>query len=109
MSDLNNVNFDKMTQEQFEDYLPDLFASSGEVKVSEDPRFATFLAENPDCMALVKDLETIADTARSLFEPSAEQEPSDSVWSGIASKLKQEPQTPDDDDLGLPGELEPAK
>jgi len=96
MSELNNVNFDNMTQAQFEDYLPDLFASSGDIKVSDDPRFAKFLAAHPDCMALVKDLETIADTARSLFEPSSEQEPADSVWSNIASKLKTETQEPGD-------------
>jgi hypothetical protein len=92
MSDLSNVNFDTMTVAQFEDYLPDLFASSGEVKVSEDPRFANFLAAHPDCAALVLDLEAIADHAKSLFEPV--HEPSDSVWSNIASKLKEETQEP---------------
>jgi hypothetical protein len=104
VSELNNVNFDNMTQAQFEDYLPDLFASSGDIKVSADPRFAKFLADHPDCMALVKDLETIADTARSLFEPSSEQEPADSVWSNIASKLKDEPQD-SEEAPGLPGAL----
>jgi hypothetical protein len=95
MSDLSNINFDTMTTAEFEEYLPDLFAS-GEGKVSEDPRFAKFLANNPDCMALVKDLETIAETAKGLFEPTEEQEPSDSVWSNIASKLKSEPNDLDD-------------
>jgi hypothetical protein len=90
MSDLTNVDFDNMTASQFEDYLPDLFASSGDGKVSTDPRFAKFLASNPDCSALVNDLETIAEHAKSLFEPT--DDPSDSVWSGIASKLKDEPQ-----------------
>ena len=89
MSDLTNVNFDTMTAAQFEDYLPDLFAS-GDGKVSEDPRFAKFLAANPDCAALVSDLETIAEHAKSLFEPT--EDPSDAVWSNIASKLKDEPQ-----------------
>jgi len=88
VSDLTNVDFDNMTAAQFEDYLPDLFAS-GDGKVSEDPRFATFLAKNPDCAALVHDLEAIAEHAKSLFEPK---EPSDAVWSNIASKLKDEPQ-----------------
>ena len=87
---LTNVNFDNMTQSQFEDYLPDLFAAAGRGKVSEDPRFAKFLAAHHDCMNLVRDLESIADTAKSLFEPT--EEPSDAVWSNIASKLKQEPQ-----------------
>ena len=92
MSDLTNVNFDNMTASQFEDYLPDLFAS-GDGKVSTDPRFTKFLASNPDCAALVNDLEAIAEHAKSLFEPT--EEPSEAVWSGIASKLSQ--QEPDED------------
>jgi hypothetical protein len=102
LSDLTNVNFDNMTAAQFEDYLPDLFAT-GDGKVSTDPRFTKFLATNPDCAALVRDLETIAEHAKSLFEPT--EEPSDSVWSGIASKLKDEPQESD----GALGALEPAE
>ena len=58
------------------------------VRLSEDPRLARFLAANPDCAALVRDLEIIAETARSLFEPV--HEPSDAVWSNIASKLQEE-------------------
>jgi hypothetical protein len=102
MSDLTNVNFDTMTAAQFEDYLPDLFAS-GDGKVSHDPRFTKFLADNPDCAALVNDLETIAEHAKSLFEPT--EEPSDSVWSNIASKLKGETQELD----GPTGALESAE
>ncbi len=86
MSDLSKINFDSMTPAEFEQHLPDLFLSGG--KVSEDPRLARFLAANPDCAALVRDLETIAETAKSLFEPT--HEPSDAVWSNIASKLKEE-------------------
>lgn len=86
MNDLNNINFDTMTPADFEQYLPELFLAGG--KVSEDPRLARFLDANPDCAALVRDLETIAETAKSLFEPS--QEPSDAVWSNIASKLQEE-------------------
>ena len=86
MSDLANINFDSMTPAEFEQHLPDLFLAGG--KVSEDPRLARFLAANPDCAALVRDLETIAETAKSLFEPT--HEPSDAVWSNIASKLKEE-------------------
>jgi hypothetical protein len=66
--------------------LPEL-AAAGAGKVSDDPRFGKFFAENPDCLALVKDLETIADAAKSLFEPVGD--PSDKVWSNIASKLQQ--------------------
>lgn len=87
MNDLSNLNFDTMTAAEFEQYLPELFASGGG-KVSEDPRFAKFLAANPDCAALVRDLETIAETAKSLFEPV--HEPSDDVWTGIKGRLGRE-------------------
>ena len=63
----------------------ELFAT-GNGKVSQDPRLKKFLALHPDCAALVSDLETIAETARSLFEPV--EEPSDSVWSNIQNKLR---------------------
>lgn len=86
MSDLSKLDFDSMTPAEFEQYLPELFASGEDGKVSEDPRLAKFLKANPDCAALVRDLETIADTAKSLFESA--QEPSDAVWSNIANKLK---------------------
>ena len=86
MSDLSQLNFDSMTPAEFERYLPELFATGEGGKLSEDPRLAKFLKANPDCAALVRDLETIAETAKSLFEP--EQEPSDAVWSNIANKLK---------------------
>ena len=88
MKDISKPDFDSMTAAEFEHRLPELFASSEGGKVSEDPRFAKFLQANPDCAALVRDLETIAETAKSLFEP--EQEPSDTVWSNIANKLKLE-------------------
>jgi hypothetical protein len=93
MKDLTTANFDNMTTAEFEEYLPELFENSGG-SISKDPRFATFFHSNPDCAALVRDLETIAEQARSLFEPSGESgpgdEPSDAVWSNIASKLKEE-------------------
>jgi hypothetical protein len=91
MKDLTNTNFDTMTVAEFEEYLPDLFAEGGG-NVSNDPRFATFLAANPVCAELVKDLETIAQTAKSLFEPASESEPNDNLWDKIASKLKDEPE-----------------
>jgi hypothetical protein len=87
VSDLSNLNFDAMTPAEFEQYLPELFETSGG-KVSDNPRLTKFLAANPDCAALVRDLETIADTARSLFEPT--HDPSDDVWKNIASKLGSE-------------------
>ena len=94
-----NENFDNMTPAEFEERLPDLFAY-GNGKVSEDTRFANFLASNPDCAALVSDLETIAEHARSLFDAPSE-EPAESVWSKIASKLQ-------DESPGLDGSVEPS-
>jgi hypothetical protein len=82
-----NIDFDNLRPEEFEHILPDLFAT-GNGKVSQDPRLKKFLAANPDCAALVSDLETIAETARSLFEPVAE--PSDRVWQNIQAKLQED-------------------
>ena len=98
MKDLTTANFDNMTTAEFEEYLPELFESGGG-SISADPRFATFFKANPDCASLVRDLETIAEQAKSLFEPTGEDsgpEPADSVWSNIASKLKDAP--PGDED-----------
>jgi hypothetical protein len=95
MSGDNFPDFDMMTPADFEKYLPDFFAN-GDGHVSTDPRLQKFLKANPDCAALVRDLEIIAEQAKSLFEPSGDGsgpglEPSDAVWSNIASKLKEEP------------------
>jgi hypothetical protein len=89
MNDLPKLDFDSMTPAEFEQYLPELFASSDGGMVSRNPRLKKFLAANPDCAALVSDLETIAETARSLFQP--DQEPSDALWSKIADKLQHDP------------------
>lgn len=89
MSDFSNLDFDSMTAAEFEQYLPELFASGESGRLSEDPRLARFLAANPNCAALVRDLETIAETAKSLLAPDQD-EPSDALWSKIANKLKQE-------------------
>ena len=97
MTETKLPNFDTMTPADFEQYLPDFFAN-GDGHVSTDPRLQTFLAKNPDCAALVRDLEAIADQARSLFEPVYE--PSEDVWNNIQTKLQQ--QNPDEDDLTLP-------
>jgi hypothetical protein len=96
MKDLSTTNLDNMTPAQFEEYLPDLFEAGGG-KISEDPRFTNFFKANPNCAALVSDLETIAEQAKSLFEPGEDQDPSDSVWSNIASKLKENPGTDKED------------
>jgi hypothetical protein len=86
-------DFDTMTPADFEQYLPEFFAN-GDGHVSTDPRLQTFLRNNPDCAALVRDLETIAEHAKSLFTPT---EPSDNVWNNIQSKLKQD--LPEDDEI----------
>ncbi|MGD0648806.1 MAG: hypothetical protein ABR971_12525 [Acidobacteriaceae bacterium] len=99
MKDLATANLDNMTPAEFEEYLPELFESGGG-SISKDPRFANFFTAHPDCAALVSDLEIIAEQAKSLFEPSSDgtgPEPSDAVWSNIASKLKQEPPTRGED------------
>ena len=90
----SDINFDTLKPEEFERYLPDLFAN-GNGKVSEDPRLVKFLGEHPDCAALVNDLETIAEHARSLFQASAD--PSDKVWQNIQNKLQQGSLNHDDD------------
>src|ERR1700689_4912747 len=94
MSEPGGINFDDLKPEEFEQYLPELFAT-GKGKVSQDPRLQKFLAQHPDCAALVRDLETIAETARSLFEPVGD--PSDQVWTNIQSKLREEATNPSDD------------
>ena len=101
MSEPGEINFDTLRPEEFEQYLPELFAT-GDGKVSQDPRLQKFLARNPDCAALVNDLETIAETARSLFEPV--DDPSDQVWTNIQDKLRAEAEVngafvDEDDDL----------
>jgi hypothetical protein len=98
MNDTTFPDFDTMTPADFEQYLPEFFAN-GDGHVSTDPRLQTFLKNNPDCAALVRDLEAIADQARSLFEPTYD--PSDSVWSNIQDKMKQGGAA-DDDELPLP-------
>ena len=96
MNETTFPDFDTMTPADFEKYLPEIFAN-GDGRVSTDPRLQTFLKNNPDCAALVRDLEAIADQARSLFEPS---DPGDAVWTGIQDKLKL--QGSGDDDLPVP-------
>jgi hypothetical protein len=95
MSERGEINFDTLRPDEFENYLPELFAT-GDGKVSQDPRLQNFLARNPDCAALVRDLETIAETARSLFEPVGD--PSDKVWKNIQSKLREESALDPDND-----------
>jgi hypothetical protein len=100
MSAPGEIDFDNLKPEEFENYLPELFAT-GDGKVSQDPRLQKFLAAHPDCAALVSDLETIAETARSLFEPI--EDPSDNVWSKIQNKLREEASGLSDGEIGDEG------
>ncbi len=87
MSRPSEIDFAHLKPEEFERYLPELFANN-DGKVSDDPRLKDLFAKYPDCLALVRDLETIAETARGLFEPV--DDPSDQVWTKIQSKLREE-------------------
>jgi hypothetical protein len=86
---MNDKLNQKMTLAEFEERLPEFFAT-GTGHVSDDPRFQTFLKDNPDSAALVRDLEYIAEHARLLLEPAEDVEPSEQVWNNIQSKLNAE-------------------
>ena len=88
MTNIQNLNIDTMSLAEFETNLPDFFAIY-DGHISDNPLFSKFLGANPDCAALVRDLEYIAATAKSLFEPT--EEPSDAIWGNIQTKLQQEP------------------
>jgi hypothetical protein len=85
---MNDIN-EKMTLAEFEERLPEFFAT-GTGRVSDDPRFQSFLTDHPASAALVRDLEYIAEHARSLLEPAEDVEPSDAVWSKIQNQLNAE-------------------
>ncbi len=72
---------------EFQDHLPELFANAN--GVPDDPTLKHHLNTCENCAALVRDLQYIADQARMLLEP-AEEDPSDSVWSNIQSKMELE-------------------
>ena len=82
---LPQPDFDTMTPAQFEHYLPELFAA-GSPSLSSDTRLRDFLARNPNCAALVRDLEAIARAASGMFEVELA-EPSDTVWNKIKQEL----------------------
>lgn len=83
---LQSLNLQKMTAAQFEEHLPELFATHNG-RISDDPELREFLTAHPDCAALVRDLEYIAEAARQLLEPT-QAEPSDNVWKKIQGELK---------------------
>ncbi len=84
MTNLDTLNIDTMSLAEFEQFLPDFFAVY-DGHLSDNPRFTSFLGANPDCASLVRDLEYIAATAKSLFDPV--DEPSDAIWGNIVNKL----------------------
>jgi hypothetical protein len=77
-----------MTSEEFLNQLPELFAKSSGSRISEDPRYARILRENPTCAELVRDLEYIAEQARMLLEPEHDIEPSPEIWNKIQNSLE---------------------
>jgi hypothetical protein len=87
MTPPGEIDFKNLNPEEFERRLPELFANT-DGKVSEDSRLTELFTRYPNCLALVRDLETIADTARSLLAPV--EDPSDSVWANIQNKLREE-------------------
>jgi len=80
---------EKMTLAEFEQRLPEFFAT-GTGSISDDPRLQAFLLENPDAAALVRDFESIVEAAKGLFDV-ADNEPSDTVWQNIQNELKSVP------------------
>ena len=86
---------EKMTLAEFEQRLPEFFAT-GTGSISDDARLQAFLLENPDAAALVRDFEAIVEAARGMFDVE-EAEPSDTVWQNIQSGLQStsiDPETP---------------
>lgn len=79
----------KMTLAEFEQRLPEFFAT-GTGSISDDRRLRAFLKDNPDSAALVRDLEYIAAAAGELLNKD-ELEPSDSVWNNIQNELRGDP------------------
>ena len=71
-----------LTCAEFQDQLPNIFASSAEA--NEDPHFHAHLQACENCSNLVRDLESIADAARQLFEPH---DPSDNLWAKIQTSM----------------------
>ena len=72
-----------MTCADFQEQLPNIFASSAEA-LNEDPHRHAHLLACENCSALVRDLEYIAEAARQLFEP---QEPSENLWAKIQTSM----------------------
>ena len=73
-----------MSCAEFQEQLPDLFATRNDVPESSPLHEHLETCEN--CSALVRDLHYIAEQAALLLQP-VEEEPSDSVWKKIQESL----------------------
>ena len=87
---------EKMTLAEFEQRLPEFFATATG-SISDDVRLHAFLAENPDAAALVRDFESIVEAAKGFLDVD-DAEPSEAVWQNIQSNLP-ESTTESGDDL----------
>jgi hypothetical protein len=72
------------------DDLHDLFAVHSLHEGDEEDPLAA-LRNDPNYSALIRDLEYIAKQARLLFEPAAQEAPSDEVWDKIQRELGSRP------------------
>jgi hypothetical protein len=81
MTDELNVP-EKMTCEEFQSHMPELIASGEDI--SQHPH----ILECELCRALLADLEAIAAAAREMFAPV--EDPPDTLWEQIESKIKAE-------------------
>lgn len=70
---------------EFQEQLPEMFAAGAQNGHIEDPDLQEHLRTCPNCSALVRDLQYIADQAKQLLQPT--HEPSDDVWKKIQEGL----------------------
>jgi len=92
MTSRNTQSETPLTCAEFQEHLPELFASGSE-GLTDDPRLLEHLKTCDNCSALVRDLQYIADQARQLLEPT--HEPSDSLWDKIRDSMANELPEPD--------------
>ncbi|HEY8996956.1 MAG TPA: hypothetical protein VIM60_03615 [Edaphobacter sp.] len=92
MTSSNKQSDTPLTCAEFQEHLPELFASGSEGS-TDDPRLLEHLKTCENCSALVRDLQYIADQARQLLEPT--HEPSEDVWTKIKNSMANEALEPD--------------
>jgi hypothetical protein len=79
---LNNASKTSMSCAEFQEHLPELFESGGDLQ--DHPHLKTC----ETCAALVRDLEYIAQQAKLLLPIH---DPSPAVWDNIETALRKEP------------------